>query len=643
MTLKGRREIHFAINISNQAYNPNLKNHDTIHKRMHKRMNITKFELFPLNVIKNVLINGIKTENMDRLSFTETQKYQLVLSLENKVTFPITSDRQEPAIGGIRQDHIHGADHYRPLEDIPISKRSISDPGPILVKCNNNLFWDLSRIDLKSILLPGTFLTDRSRHIVGLQLGQHISRILSQGTSVKEYDIAPLNAFQQTQYKLCKLKLLDYPAQFGFFDLVGSNLRRLLPEELVEELDSIRPQDYLLIKEGFINLQLTEEQQDEINRQVKINARDDAETVCNAQKYRYSQPDGIKGEKFVKATAPRAQGVLRKVLAELAQGGIQLQQAPEFIGYVPSEIANTLVGKSGFTDSNWSANFLHGKYSHLLALAFLSREARLTASTLNAIVTHNLWNDLLDDSPYAEIDIEQLGDHEYWIHDRNPFTCPFNPFAFQEMLCTGQISSTLRQISEILEGLPTDEYSMFTDAFQEPVTPERLLQMAQNIQLLEHIIALEHHNDIFDIKQHFTMPTFGLVPQEILEQDDGWTLGQFTDLKQSDELKACAAMRAFQRGDKVVGISKYYEGPLCQIFGCVHFSQREIRKVKDFEVEPAFTSYIVWPAQRVPAHKTSKPGYFINVLPISLVLCRSMGVLLSRPYSQVTALPRKIP
>ncbi len=448
-------------------------------------------------------------------------------------------------------------------------------------------------------------MTERSKHIVGLQLGQHIAEISSRGTTLKEADIKPLNAFQQIQYKLCKLKMLDYPAQLSFFDLVGTKLRRLLPQKLVEELDSKQPLDYLSVKEGFINLQLTAPQKVNIQKQVKPSARNDAETVCNSQKYRYSQPDGAKGEKFVKATAPKTQGALLKVLGNLSQAGIQLRDAPEFIGYVPSEIANPLAAKSGFTDSNWSANFLHGKYSHLLALAFLSREAHLTASTLKAVVTHGLWNDLLDHSPYAEIDIEQLGNHEFLIHNRNPFTCPFNPFAFQEMLCTGQISSTLQQVAEIFDKLSASEHSLFTRAFQEEITPERLLQAAQNIQLLEHVIALEHHYDILEIKKYFTMPTFGLIPLEILEKNKSWTYGQFTDLEKSSELSAFAAKRAFKKGDKVVAISKHFKSPLCQIFGCQHFTQKEVKEMRDFDVKPAFTSFIVWPSKSAPVIQAS--------------------------------------
>lgn len=538
------------------------------------------------------------------MSFIDTPIFKSALESSKKVTQPICHDNNGLSIGGVRHSSTSFADN-RPVEEIPIGKRSISDPGPIFVKCNKNFFWDLSRIDLKSLLLPGTFFTERSKYIVGLQLGQQITEILYRGTSTEDTEIKSLNAYQQTLYKLCKLKLFDYPAQFVFFDLVGSKLRRLLPEDLVEELDSKQLQDYLSVKEGFINLQLNAKQKANIQEQVKVSDRDDAETVCNAQKYRYSQPNGIEGEKFVKASAPKIQGALFKVLGELAQGGIQLQDAPEFIGYVPSEVANPLVEKSGFTDSNWSGNFLHGKYSHLLALAFLSREASLTASTLKAVVTHGLWDDLLDQNPYSEIDIEQLDDHEYLIHERNPFTFPFNPFAFQEMLCTGQVSSTLRQIADIFAGLSNCERSMLATAFQEKATPERLLTMAQNIQLLEHIIALEHHNDILEIKQNFTMPTFGLVPQEILEQNDVWTLGQFTEFKQSRELSAFAARRAFQRGDKVVAISKQFKNPLYRLIGCADISQREIRKVKDFDAQPAFFSFIVWPSQSIHANKTA--------------------------------------
>ncbi|WP_422467064.1 hypothetical protein [Endozoicomonas sp. ALC013] len=547
---------------------------------------------------------------MDSISLLETPMFKSALESNKKVTQPVRHNNKEISIGGVRHTSAHRAG-YRSVEEIPLGERSISDPGPILVKCNNNVFWDLSRIDLKSLLLPGTFFTDQSKYIVGLQLARHIAEIFSYGTTLKEKDIEALNTFQQDQYKFCKLKLFDYPAQCVFFDLVGSKLRHLLSEELVAELDAKQLQDYLLVKEGFINLQLNTEQKANIEKQVRVSAIKDAETVCNAQKYRYSHPDGMKGEIFVKATAPKIRGVLSKVLGEVARGGLQLQDAPEFIGYVPAEIASSLIDKSGFTDSTWSGNFLHGRYSHVLALAFLSREAGLTETTLKAVVAHGLWDDLLDQSPYAKIDIQQLGDHEYLIHDRNPFTVPFSPFAFQEMLCTGQVSSTLRQVAKLIAGLSACEYAMLTTSFQEKLTPERLLTMAQNIQLLEHIIALEHHNDIFEIKQYFDMPTFGLVPLEILELSSGWTLGQFTAFRQSNELSAFAAKKAFKRGDKVVSVTTHYDSPLYRLFGYAPVCQQEIKKLKDFDIQPAFTSYVAWPAKNHPCNRlrlTQAPG-----------------------------------
>ncbi|WP_257264069.1 hypothetical protein [Endozoicomonas sp. ONNA2] len=536
---------------------------------------------------------------MDSTSLSETAIFHSALECSKKLTQPVIYNNNVLSIGGIRHTSATGFD-YRPVREIPIGKRSINDPGPILVKCNNNFFWDLSRIDLKSLLLPETFFTKRAKFVVGLQLGKSIAEVLFQGSTTEDADIRPLNVWQQYQYKFCKLKLFDYPAQFVFFDLIGSQLRRLLPEALVAELDSKQLQDYLSVKESFINPQLNEEQKASIQDQLKASVTEDVQTVCNAQQYRYSQPDGMNGEIFVKAFAPKIRGVLLKVLGELARGGIPLHDAPEFIGYVPPEIANPLAEKSGFLDSNWSGNFLHGKYSHLLALAFLSREAGLSASTLKAVVTHDLWDDLLDQSPYANIYLDQLGEHEFLIHDRNPFTFPCNPFAFQQMLCTGEVSSTLRQIADLFEGLSTCEQAMLSTAFQEQLTPERLLSMAQNTQLLEHIIALEHHNDILEIKQHFAVPTLGLVPREVLAEYDNWTPGQFVEFKHSSELLAFAAKRAFQRGDKVVAISNYFKNPLYQLIGSEETSQREIRKLQDFEVKPAFISFLVWPSQNAP-------------------------------------------
>ncbi len=101
------------------------------------------------------------------------------------------------------------------------------------------------------------------------------------------------------------------------------------------------------------------------------------------------------------------------------------------------------------------------------------------------------------------------------------------------------------------------------------------------------------------------MPTFGLIPLEILEKNKSWTYGQFTYLEKSSELSAFAAKRAFKKGDKVVAISKHFKSPLCQIFGCQHFTQKEVKEMRDFDVKPAFTSFIVWPSKSAPVIQAS--------------------------------------
>lgn len=535
---------------------------------------------------------------MDRASFTDSQLYRQTLAAESQLCFPLTHKDQDLYQNGVV---LRGRDLIDPKTSHPESKylqqRATREIGPIFVSFKKYGLWDFSRLDIKTYIAPYAFLTPYSSQMVGRQIGKQVTKIINMGVTNQNASINGLTAQQKLTYKLCKLKMLDLPSQIRFFEDVGKMIKAELSASALICLADKKVTDYLSVKEGFINYRLNSNQKRQLEKNLKEQAKTAVGIVCTAQKYLYAQPNGKKGEDFVKAMAPEVHGKLLKAFGKLAQGGLQVQTAPEFIGFVPSQIADPIAAKAGFIDSNWSANFLHGKYSHLLALTFLSREANLTTNLLKVIVDEKLWGDLLDHSPYAEVNIEKIKAFEYMIHDRNPYTRPFNPFAFQEMLSTGQVSSTLRQLAAISKELPDDQHTMLSEAFKERITPERLNKMAENVQFLEHAIALEHHDDLLKIKKYFTLPTFGLVPLEYWVQSNGGTLGQFPNLEQSDEIAAFAARKALEKGHTVVGVSEEpHKGDLLRhLFSCKRFTEHTIHKASDLKREPPFMSYIVWP------------------------------------------------
>ncbi len=68
----------------------------------------------------------------------------------------------------------------------------------------------------------------------------------------------------------------------------------------------------------------------------------------------------------------------------------------ELLGFVPSKVANPRVRGSGFIDSHWSLNFLHGNETHLIQLVLLVEAGILDKDSLAYMVDHGLWGWVLD-------------------------------------------------------------------------------------------------------------------------------------------------------------------------------------------------------------------------------------------------------
>ncbi|KEQ18453.1 hypothetical protein [Endozoicomonas numazuensis] len=68
----------------------------------------------------------------------------------------------------------------------------------------------------------------------------------------------------------------------------------------------------------------------------------------------------------------------------------------ELLGFVPSKVANPKVRGSGFIDSHWSLNFLHGNETHLIQLVLLVEAGILDKDSLAYLVDHGLWGWVLD-------------------------------------------------------------------------------------------------------------------------------------------------------------------------------------------------------------------------------------------------------
>ena len=96
--------------------------------------------------------------------------------------------------------------------------------------------------------------------------------------------------------------------------------------------------------------------------------------------------------------------LLRKLMVKQLREKTLKSNPPEFIGFVPSAIADRLAKIGAFFDSSWSLNLTHGSDTHLLQLLLLNRLGVMDHKTLTWMVENQCWGDILDQAPIDNFD-----------------------------------------------------------------------------------------------------------------------------------------------------------------------------------------------------------------------------------------------
>ncbi|WP_257296836.1 hypothetical protein [Endozoicomonas sp. YOMI1] len=202
------------------------------------------------------------------------------------------------------------------------------------------------------------------------------------------------------------------------------------------------------------------------------------------------------------------QGIVRKAMNKVcADSGSDLRpgSAPIFIGFIPPFIANAIARQHGFLDNNWAGSFLHGKYSHSLALTCLANLANLNQTLLKTIVDEHLWTIILDQNPYNLIDIETVLPNFPFLRV-NPRAAVANfatsPFKHQQLLTTGQLSVNLKDIARVISIHPVEAQGELLQTLarrmgmDDTLTLDKLQEITENIRVLEMVLSTKHLNSM---------------------------------------------------------------------------------------------------------------------------------------------------
>ena len=202
---------------------------------------------------------------------------------------------------------------------------------------------------------------------------------------------------------------------------------------------------------------------------------------------------------------------LRTAMNEVCEesgSDLQTGSSPVFIGYIHPAIADPVASKNGFLDSNWSMNFLHGKFSHSLALTTLAQLAQLDRETLTAIVNNDLWYLILDTDPYQHVDTATPSDRKHYMLGEDAFkriNC--SAFKYHTLLTTGQLSASLCHIKDVIGLYPEERQAeLLTDlsgnmGLEDPLDMDKLTEMTNNIRVLEMVVSTRHLNSIERVRE----------------------------------------------------------------------------------------------------------------------------------------------
>ena len=213
------------------------------------------------------------------------------------------------------------------------------------------------------------------------------------------------------------------------------------------------------------------------------------------------------GEDFFPRTAIR--GIVRQAMDAAcyqSDSDIRPGSSPLFIGQVPEEFAK-LVSHVGFLDSNYGGNFLRGKYPNGLALTCLASGAGLRRKVLATILDHGQWGAMFDQNPDNTVDLLRASDGEPFFRLNLRRLLMFNnsPFKLHGLLTTGQISASLGDIATVISLSPEQDKLLARLGkrmkMPEPMTLTRLAQLADDIRVLEIVLATKHLNSMEQVNR----------------------------------------------------------------------------------------------------------------------------------------------
>ena len=216
----------------------------------------------------------------------------------------------------------------------------------------------------------------------------------------------------------CHEEMMNFPAHLPALAELGAELTSLLNEKQVDIPSDPVPDRYSVKR--FVAKKNCDP------------ADSESHVACLFDWYLSQQPvhHYLAGYKTKEAfySQEDTRDILRIALNRLCEhngSDIRPGSAPVFIGFIPESIANSIAEKSGFLDSNWSANFLHGKYPHAMTLTTLTKLAQLNEETLKTIVQNDLWAAILDLNAYSSkagittrTNELQPGESKYMLADR---------------------------------------------------------------------------------------------------------------------------------------------------------------------------------------------------------------------------------
>ncbi|MGI9280174.1 MAG: hypothetical protein ACR2PX_11175 [Endozoicomonas sp.] len=258
---------------------------------------------------------------------------------------------------------------------------------------NNNLAYksviDLTKLPFSQLLMPEHYFPDTFCSHLGryLAANQHRSRSNFSRLHTNKLPKQTMAKSPQAMKALVALEYLsDIRRLVGPLAQLGSEFRefyhqqtgRSYPETAVEDFCEIEERGYTARQTYLLK------NKEHVNSPASVEYAKQQSLRIPKRKPGAEHTD-LKGSKHLQA-------FLREKLRAVGIEG----PLCELLGFVPSKVANPRVRESGFIDSHWSLNFLHGNETHLIQLVLLVEAGILDKDSLAYLIDHGLWGWVLD-------------------------------------------------------------------------------------------------------------------------------------------------------------------------------------------------------------------------------------------------------